>query len=313
MAAGDAFTAAQRHEIDKAIRDAETLCRFEFSVYVGRADGEPGRSPSGCTPRWSRPARACWSGRPGAPGCSRWSPAPTRAGSLDDAEVELAVLDHAERVRRRRPGRRHHPRRAAARRARPPPAAARCTAEPAVTRTHDEGPHPDAGAALRLSRRSGQASGGLRGQGARDVVAALAHVALGGRVGRRRLQPGVDPVEGRLGGQRPREDELQRRRGALGALLLPDRLGRPRGTSRRTARARRSWPEAWNASTMLRWVSLGTSSRTTASLPGLGLGLGGRAARAGRRRRAPGRRSCCRGPAPRRSGRRRRGRPGPAR
>jgi hypothetical protein len=37
---GDAFTAAERHEIDKAIRDAETLCRYEFSVYVGRADGE---------------------------------------------------------------------------------------------------------------------------------------------------------------------------------------------------------------------------------------------------------------------------------
>ncbi len=40
MAGGDAFTAAQRHEIDKAIRDAETLCRCEFSVYVGHADGE---------------------------------------------------------------------------------------------------------------------------------------------------------------------------------------------------------------------------------------------------------------------------------
>jgi hypothetical protein len=37
---GDAFTAAERHEIDKASRDAETLCRYEFSVYVGRADGE---------------------------------------------------------------------------------------------------------------------------------------------------------------------------------------------------------------------------------------------------------------------------------
>jgi hypothetical protein len=37
---GDAFSPGQRHEIDKAIRDAETLCRYEFSVYVGRADGE---------------------------------------------------------------------------------------------------------------------------------------------------------------------------------------------------------------------------------------------------------------------------------
>ncbi|MGA8994490.1 MAG: TPM domain-containing protein [Nocardioidaceae bacterium] len=41
MAAGDGFSASQRHEIDKAIRDAEILCRIEFSVFVGRADGEP--------------------------------------------------------------------------------------------------------------------------------------------------------------------------------------------------------------------------------------------------------------------------------
>jgi uncharacterized membrane protein YgcG len=40
VAAGDAFTPAQQHEIDKAIRDAETLSRIEFSVFVGRADGE---------------------------------------------------------------------------------------------------------------------------------------------------------------------------------------------------------------------------------------------------------------------------------
>ena len=40
MAGGDAFTSAQRHEIDKAIRDAETLCRIEFYVFVGRAEGE---------------------------------------------------------------------------------------------------------------------------------------------------------------------------------------------------------------------------------------------------------------------------------
>jgi hypothetical protein len=38
---GDGFTPAQRQQIDKAIRDAEMVCRFEFSVYVGSADGEP--------------------------------------------------------------------------------------------------------------------------------------------------------------------------------------------------------------------------------------------------------------------------------
>jgi uncharacterized membrane protein YgcG len=38
--AGEAFTASERYEIDKAIRDAETMCRYEFSVYVGRSEGE---------------------------------------------------------------------------------------------------------------------------------------------------------------------------------------------------------------------------------------------------------------------------------
>ena len=41
MPGGDGFSSSQRASIDKAIRDAETTCRFEFSVYVGRAAGEP--------------------------------------------------------------------------------------------------------------------------------------------------------------------------------------------------------------------------------------------------------------------------------
>lgn len=40
--AGDAFTASERYEIDRAIRDAETVCRYEFSVYVGAAEQETG-------------------------------------------------------------------------------------------------------------------------------------------------------------------------------------------------------------------------------------------------------------------------------
>ena len=39
---GEGFSGSQRYEIDKAIRDAETVCRYEFSVYVGAADGEAG-------------------------------------------------------------------------------------------------------------------------------------------------------------------------------------------------------------------------------------------------------------------------------
>ena len=38
--AGDAFSASERHDIDKAIRDAETISRYEFSVFVGAAEQE---------------------------------------------------------------------------------------------------------------------------------------------------------------------------------------------------------------------------------------------------------------------------------
>lgn len=41
MASGDGFSADQRYEIDRAIRAAETVCRFEFSLYIGPAEGEP--------------------------------------------------------------------------------------------------------------------------------------------------------------------------------------------------------------------------------------------------------------------------------
>jgi uncharacterized membrane protein YgcG len=39
VAAGEPFSSAQQNEIDRAIRGAETTSRFEFSVYVGAADG----------------------------------------------------------------------------------------------------------------------------------------------------------------------------------------------------------------------------------------------------------------------------------
>jgi uncharacterized membrane protein YgcG len=35
------FTAAQRASLDQAIRAGEQVCRFEFSVFVGTAEGEP--------------------------------------------------------------------------------------------------------------------------------------------------------------------------------------------------------------------------------------------------------------------------------
>jgi len=43
VAAGEpgALRDSDRHEIDKAIRAAEQACRYEFSVFVGRAEGTP--------------------------------------------------------------------------------------------------------------------------------------------------------------------------------------------------------------------------------------------------------------------------------
>jgi hypothetical protein len=37
----DGFSARQRAQVDRAIRAAETVSRYEFSVYVGSTDGEP--------------------------------------------------------------------------------------------------------------------------------------------------------------------------------------------------------------------------------------------------------------------------------
>ena len=52
------FSAAQQAEIDRAIRDAETACRFEFSVYVGAADGESRPSPQRLHAALAAPARS---------------------------------------------------------------------------------------------------------------------------------------------------------------------------------------------------------------------------------------------------------------
>ena len=41
MAAGDPFTGPERAGLDAAIRRAEQLSRAEFSVFVGRAEGDP--------------------------------------------------------------------------------------------------------------------------------------------------------------------------------------------------------------------------------------------------------------------------------
>jgi hypothetical protein len=42
VASGEGFSSDQRYEIDLAIRAAEMVCRFEFSVFVGASEGETG-------------------------------------------------------------------------------------------------------------------------------------------------------------------------------------------------------------------------------------------------------------------------------
>ena len=92
MAAGDAFSPAQRHAIDKAIRDAETLCRLEFSVYVGRSEGETGPFARRLLARMVAPERSVVVlVDPG----SRLIEVVTGSEArrvLGDAEVHLAVL-----------------------------------------------------------------------------------------------------------------------------------------------------------------------------------------------------------------------------
>lgn len=41
MPAGEALRTRERAGIDAAIRSAETISRFEFSVYVGASEGDP--------------------------------------------------------------------------------------------------------------------------------------------------------------------------------------------------------------------------------------------------------------------------------
>lgn len=58
MPGGDGFSSEQRHEIDRAIRAAETICRYEFSVYVGASEDEAGPFARRLHASLSSPARS---------------------------------------------------------------------------------------------------------------------------------------------------------------------------------------------------------------------------------------------------------------
>jgi uncharacterized membrane protein YgcG len=92
VATGEAFTTAQRHEIDRAIRDAETASRVEFSVFVGRAEGETRPFAERLHDSLVAPARSVLvMVDPAAKLLEIVTGAEVRR-LLDDAEVKLAAL-----------------------------------------------------------------------------------------------------------------------------------------------------------------------------------------------------------------------------
>lgn len=58
MPGSEGFSDAQRFAIDKAIREAETQSRYEFSVYVGAVEGDPRPFAERLHARLAAPARS---------------------------------------------------------------------------------------------------------------------------------------------------------------------------------------------------------------------------------------------------------------
>ena len=92
MAAGDPFSAADRAALDDAIRKAEQLSRAEFSVFVGKAEGEPRRFATQLHNSLVAPARSVLiMVDPSARAVEVVTGAHVRR-TLSDSEVELAII-----------------------------------------------------------------------------------------------------------------------------------------------------------------------------------------------------------------------------
>ncbi len=92
MAAGDPFSAADRAALDDAIRKAEQLSRAEFSVFVGKAEGEPRRFATQLHNSLVAPARSVLiMVDPSARALEVVTGAHVRR-TLSDSEVELAII-----------------------------------------------------------------------------------------------------------------------------------------------------------------------------------------------------------------------------
>jgi uncharacterized membrane protein YgcG len=89
---GEAFTASQRHQIDKAIRDAEQMSRYEFSVYVGASEGETRPFAERLHAALAAPERSVLVLVDPAARIVEVVTGSEARRDLDDAEVKLAVL-----------------------------------------------------------------------------------------------------------------------------------------------------------------------------------------------------------------------------
>jgi uncharacterized membrane protein YgcG len=92
VAGGEAFTASQRHQIDKAIRDAEQMSRYEFSVYVGASEGETRPFAERLHAALAAPDRSVLVLVDPAARIVEVVTGREARRDLDDAEVKLAVL-----------------------------------------------------------------------------------------------------------------------------------------------------------------------------------------------------------------------------
>jgi uncharacterized membrane protein YgcG len=92
VASGEAFTASQRHQIDKAIRDAEQMSRYEFSVYVGASEGETRPFAERLHAALAAPDRSVLVLVDPAARIVDVVTGTEARRDLDDAEVKLAVL-----------------------------------------------------------------------------------------------------------------------------------------------------------------------------------------------------------------------------
>ena len=92
VAAGDPFSSGERAALDAAIRKAEQLSRAEFSVFVGKAEGEARTFATRLHNSLVAPARSVLiMVDPGARAIEVVTGAFVRR-TLSDSEVELAVI-----------------------------------------------------------------------------------------------------------------------------------------------------------------------------------------------------------------------------